>query len=155
MDTLWIILLAAGAIVAAVIAALAWRRRLHRKRRALARESFPHLRPQVERQFMEAASASGKPRGLRWKQIRFHEGHLFASDRVSGALYALVGATISFEAIEGGPMEDVEAVDNLRAGTAVFVFRNGEWTTEGRAVFNLMPEETLERYQSTLKPCRA
>ena len=60
--------------------------------------------------------------------------------------------TISFEAIEGGGMEEVEAVGNLRAATAVFTWKNGQWTTQGRAVFNLEPREVLERYRDSLDP---
>lgn len=62
----------------------------------------------------------------------------------------LVGVTIAFEAIVGGGMEEVEAVGNLRAATAVFTWNGREWTTVGRAVFNLEPAEVLERYSTNL-----
>ena len=67
-------------------------------------------------------------------------------------LYALVAATISFEAIEGGGMEDVEAVGNLRSATAVFLHRDRQWTTDGRVIFNLEPAEALARFDATLQP---
>lgn len=73
-----------------------------------------------------------------------------ARDRANGELVGLVGVTISFEAIEGGGMEEVEAVGNLRAATAVFNWSGREWTTQGRAVFNLEPREVLERYRDSL-----
>jgi len=95
--------------------------------------------------FLAAASATGKPRGLAWKQCDLQDGLLLARDRATGELLALVGATISFAAIEGGGMEDVEAVGNLRAATAIFSWTGREWTTQGRAVFNLEPREVLER----------
>jgi hypothetical protein len=76
---------------------------------------------------------------------------LFAVDS-KGVLYALVAATISFEAIEGGGMEEVEAVGNLRSATAVFVFRRSEWTTDGRVIFNLEPAEALRRFEAALEP---
>jgi hypothetical protein len=60
--------------------------------------------------------------------------------------------TIGFEAIEGGGMEDVEAVGNLRAATAIFTWAGADWTTAGRAVFNLEPREVLERYRENLDP---
>ena len=44
------------------------------------------------------AAASGKPRGLTWKQCEFHDDALLAYDRTSGEIYALRGATIEFEA---------------------------------------------------------
>ncbi|HYO25559.1 MAG TPA: hypothetical protein VEQ85_11500, partial [Lacipirellulaceae bacterium] len=68
-----------------------------------------------------------------------------------GELYALVGVTVSFEAVAGGGMEEVEAVGNLRAATAVFVHRGGRWTTDGRVVFNLSPEAALAHYQESLE----
>jgi hypothetical protein len=150
MDHFWPITLVLLAVVAAILAVLMLKRPLRRRRQAAGREAFGAQREQAQRRFFEAAVASGKPRGLRWKECRFHDGQVFAVDRVSGALYALVGVTISFEAIKGGPMEDVEAVGNLRAATAVFVLQHGKWTTDGRAVFNLLPEETVKRFQTTL-----
>jgi hypothetical protein len=101
---------------------------------------------------LAAASATGKPRGLAWKQCDLQDGLLLARDRATGELLALVGATISFEAIEGGGMEEVEAVSNLRAATAIFSWNGREWTTQGRAVFNLEPREVLERYGKSLEP---
>ena len=46
-------------------------------------------------------------------------------ERGTGLLLALTPVTIAFEAIEGGPMEGVEAVGNLRAATAVFTYVRG------------------------------
>jgi hypothetical protein len=104
----------------------------------------------MESAFFKAAAASGKPRGLAWKQCSFQQGVVLARDRGNGELVGLVGVTISFEAIEGGGMEDVEAVGNLRAATAVFTHNGREWTTQGRAIFNLEPREVLTRYAETL-----
>ena len=73
-------------------------------------------------------------------------------DRANGAIVGLVGVTIGFEAVEGGGMEEVEAVGNLRAATAVFTHNGREWTTQGRAVFNLEPGEVVERYRESLEP---
>ena len=47
-------------------------------------------------------------------------------------------------------MEEVEAVGNLRAATALFTHDGREWTTQGRAIFNLEPREVLERYKDSL-----
>ena len=136
------------------VAQMVWRRlrkaQLNAKRQ-LATVEFPELRSALQNEFLQAAGATGKPRGLRWKQCDLHEGELFATDRANGDLYALVGVTVSFEAIEGGGMEDVEAVSNLRAATAIFIHRGGEWTTDGRVVFNLEPPQALEHFQESLQ----
>jgi hypothetical protein len=44
-------------------------------------------------------------------------------------------------------MEGVEAVSNLRVATAVFAFDRGHWTTAGKAVFNMNPDEALEHFR--------
>ena len=119
-----------------------------RVQRAL--RQFARHRGDLESQFFQAAAASGKPRGLAWKSCAFQDGVVLARDRANGELVALIGVTIGFEAIEGGGMEDVEAVGNLRAATAVFTHTGRDWTTSGRAVFNLEPREVLERYRSSL-----
>ena len=76
---------------------------------------------------------------------------IYARHRQSGELSAFVGVTIGFEAIEGGGMEDVEAVGNLRAATAVFRVERGDWATDGRALFNLTPTEAVNYYQDNLE----
>jgi hypothetical protein len=124
-----------------------------RVQRALQR--FVRDRNALETAFFKAASATGKPRGLAWKECGFQPGVLLARDRANGQLVGLVGVTISFEAIEGGGMEDVEAVGNLRAATAVFNWNGKQWTTQGRAVFNLEPREVIQRYRDSLDPISA
>lgn len=149
----WVIAVAGAALA---IVGLLVRRRMAaaqvRAKRQAAMRSFPALRPELAPAFLAAAGATGMPRGLRWKACDLGRDVQFAVDRTTGELFALVLATVSFEAIEGGDMEEVEAVGNLRTVTAVFVYRDGKWTTDGRAVFNLEPAETLAHYAESLKP---
>lgn len=128
-----------------------WRLAQQKAQQRLAILEFPEVREALEREFLAAANATGKPRGLRWKDCELHERQIFASDRSSGELVALVGTTVSFEAIAGGDMEDVEAVGDLRCATAIFTYGNHRWTTDGRVVFNLEPDQVLERYQESLE----
>jgi hypothetical protein len=122
-------------------------RRIQRALRAFVRD-----RESLESAFFRAAAASGKPRGLAWKNCSFQQGVTLARDRANGELVGLVGVTIGFEAVAGGGMEEVEAVGNLRAATAVFSYNGSQWTTQGRAVFNLEPREVIERYRDNLDP---
>ncbi len=136
-----------------LIAWLAWallRPTLFKRRIERALRQFVRDQDSLESAFFKSAAASGKPRGLAWKQCAFQQGVLLARDRANGQFVGLVGVTIGFEAIEGGGMEDVEAVGNLRAATAVFTHNGREWTTQGRAVFNLEPREVVERYKDSL-----
>jgi len=118
--------------------------------RELACLEFCDIRPQLEKIFLDAATATGKPRGLKWEKCQLGEDQVFAVDRVTGELYALAGATISFSAIAGGDMEDVEAVGNLRYATVVLVYRQGSWQSDGQVMFNLEPAQAVERYQESL-----
>jgi hypothetical protein len=111
-----------------------------------ARRLFQQQRERLELQFFQAAAASGKPRGLRWKALDWEPGAEFARERASGRLAALVGVTVRFEAVEGGDMEGLPAVGNLRNASAVFFFHGGRWHTTGRTVFNLNPDEALAHF---------
>jgi hypothetical protein len=121
--------------------------RLLRERRFnRARQAFRLCRERLEAKFVELASSSGRPRGLRWMDCEFQDEVTFARERRSGDLCALVGVTIAFEAIEGGGMEEVEAVDDLKAASSLFIFHRGDWKTEGRVIFNLAPREAVRHF---------
>jgi hypothetical protein len=111
-----------------------------------ARRRLEIYRPELERRFFETAAASGKPRGLRWKACEWSPELEMVREKQTGRLAALIGVTIAFEAIEGGDMEDLPAVANLRNACAVFFFHKGAWHTTGKAIFNLNPDEVIERF---------
>ncbi len=152
MSDWWMIGLVAAVVVAGSLA-LAWRpvrTRMLEGRLARARKDFHRQREHLEARFLRLASQSGKPRGLDWVRCDFDDDVIYARHRRSGELSAFVSVTIGFEAIEGGGMEDVEAVGNLRAATAVFRIEGGAWSTDGRAIFNLNPAEAIA-YQDNLE----
>lgn len=111
-----------------------------------AKEMFRLQRERLEAYFLKAAGDSGKPRGLIWKDCQFDDPVHFVRERRSGQIAALVGVTISFEAVPGGDMEGVAAVGNLRQASAVFFFQAGQWNTVGKAVFNMNPEEAIRHF---------
>jgi hypothetical protein len=113
-----------------------------------ARALFVRQREHLEAKFLAAAARSGKPRGLRWRECDWQSGAVFARERATGKLAALVGVTVRFEAIEGSDMEGLPAVGNLRHASAVFFFDRGQWHTVGRAIFNLAPDEALEHFKN-------
>lgn len=150
------------ALIVVVAGAAAWwwlRRGAALQRRSnreaeRARRAFARDLPVLADRFLAVASRSGKPRGLRWTGCRPRPvDPLLARDAGTGELYALQSVEVSFEAIEGGDMEEVEAVGNVRAATAVFAWRADRWDTDGRVVFNLEPAETLDRFGATLIAC--
>jgi hypothetical protein len=113
-----------------------------------ARELFRLQRERLEAHFLKAAAATGKPRGLRWKDCQWENSVEFVRDRQNGQIAALVGVTIEFEAVEGSDMEGLPAVGNLRNASAVFFFSKGQWGTVGRAVFNMNPNEAIEHFKN-------
>jgi len=137
-------------IAVGVAAWIVWRRERLRRQITLATAEFARRRPTLQEDFRAAANVSGKPRGLRWKSCDFQDQLTLARDRANGQLIGLAGATIAFEAVAGGGMEQVEAVDNLRAATAILTWSGHEWTTTGKAAFNLEPQEVLQRYRESL-----
>lgn len=113
---------------------------------AAARIAFREYRPDLETEFFRAASTAGKPRGLRWKACEWDNVVEFAREKKTRQITALAGVTIQFEAIEGGDMEGLAAVGNLRNASAVFFYHRGRWHTLGKAVFNLNPDEALAHF---------
>ncbi len=112
-----------------------------------ARELFKLQRERLEARFLSAAAASGKPRGLRWKECQWDSQVEFVRARQTREIVALVGVTIQFEAVEGSDMEGLPAVENLRNASAVFFFQRGQWLTAGKAVFNMNPDEAIEHFK--------
>jgi hypothetical protein len=113
-----------------------------------AREMFKLQRERLEAQFLTAAAATGKPRGLRWKDCQWENAVEFVRERKTGQIAALVGVTIRFEAVPGSDMEGLPAVDNLRNASAVFFFHAGQWATVGKAVFNMNPDEAVNHFST-------
>jgi hypothetical protein len=116
-----------------------------------ARRDFHRQREQLEAKFIDQAAASGKPRGLRWVDVDFDDDVLYVRDRRTRSLRALVAIEVRFEAVEGGGMEEVEAVSNVRAATGEFLHEGGRWRTEGRVYFNLAPEATVKYLAADLE----
>ena len=112
-----------------------------------AKRQFQIRREWLETEFMKAAAASGKPRGLRWVDVEFGNDVQYACDEAQGLLRAFISVTVRFEAIEGGDMEGVEAVGNLRAATGVFEYDGQRWVANPRAIFNLSPNQAILHFK--------
>ena len=151
MQTYWII---AGLVVLAVLilGAKPLLNLLRRREAAEAQRLFKRRREMLEAKFFELASRQGKPRGLIWKDCDWQEPVTFARDLETGLLTAFVGVEIHFEAVEGGDMEDVEAVSTIRDAAAVFHYRAGQWGTGGKALFNMNPADALTRLEGQFEP---
>jgi hypothetical protein len=134
---------------------LAKRKSIGERRHELAEAQlqFHRMREQLEAKFLQKAGLSGKPRGLRWADCEFENDVSYARDRQTGQLSAFVAVSIKFEAIAGGGMEEVEAVQQRKYGTAVFRYDPKQmWIPDAQPMFNLDPVEAVRRLHDTLEP---
>ena len=113
---------------------------------------FDSQREALEQQFFSKASSTGLPRGLRWVNCEWFASRLLLRDRATNQPNLLVAINLRFEAIEGGDMEGVAAVSNIRDACAVFQWQNGAWITSGRTLFNMNPDEARERLAASYEP---
>ena len=147
MFSIWYII-AAIAVFLLVLPFLPPVRRWNLRRETThARDQFRVQREQLEARFFDMARSIGKPRGLRWMECDWQDKVNFARDTKTGMITAFAAVNIRFEAIEGGDMEDVEAVGLIRDAAAVFHYQNGNWGTGGRALFNMNPADAVDRLQ--------
>ena len=144
---LWQWLVGIGAVVLAGVAftAIPLAKRWQQHEAAHAVKQFRQQRERLEARFFDLAQSLGKPRGLKWLDCEWIDTVTFARERQSKLLTAFAAVNIRFEAIEGGDMEGVEAVGNIRDASAVFHYQRGRWGTGGRALFNMNPGEVLSR----------
>jgi hypothetical protein len=142
-------------VVAIVVLAMvsiplaAWWKKYEAQR---AMSDFQKRRENLEAKFFDMAQTIGKPRGLRWLDCEWFDNVTFARDKNSGLLTAFVGINIRFEAVEGGDMEDVAAVSTVRDAVAVFHFHKGAWGTGGKALFNMNPQDAVEKLIAQFEP---
>ena len=113
---------------------------------------FERHRESLERQYFELASSTGLPRGLRWRNCDWLPVKILLRDRATNQPNLLVSINLRFEAIAGGDMDDVAAVSNIRDACAVFQWQGNTWTTSGRTLFNMNPEEARERLAASYEP---
>ncbi len=118
----------------------------------LALRRFQLHSEQLQDAFYQRAANSGKPRGLRWVQCDWLPEQKLVRETSTGLLTLLVAVNISFEAVEGGDMEDVAAVGDIRDASAVFHYKDGRWGTGGRALFNMPPSVAAARLVDSFEP---
>lgn len=107
-------------------------------------QEFQRHRQELQENCIAIASTQDKPRGLRWTNCEWLDSFALVEDPSTRILTLFCGVNLSFEAIEGGDMEDVEAVSMVRDATAVFHHQNQRWGTGGRVLFNMTPMSAAE-----------
>jgi hypothetical protein len=104
-----------------------------------ARELFHRQREWLEARFISALSHTDPTEGQRWETAHWHDEVLWARDRQTRHLLALV--CVHFEP---GPFD---LLSNPRHATALFEFRKGHWWVEGKRLDEMRPDEAVGRNQ--------
>ena len=111
-----------------------------------ARELFRLQHGRLENLFLDEVRKSGKPRGLHWVNCEFAGAVVFARERESRMIHALIPMQIQFEALPEGDMIDNPNVAEPRTGCAVFYFEEGGWFTQGKVLFNVSVAEAMQLF---------
>jgi hypothetical protein len=102
-----------------------------------ARESFHRQREWLEARFVSALSRIDPVEGARWEEASWHDEVVWARDRQTRYFLALV--CVQFEA---SPLDDQPAD---RLATAVFEYRKGRWSGDGKRLDEIRPDEAVGR----------
>ena len=148
----WALMIGLAMLGSVAVTAIPLAKSWQRREAAQAVKLFHRQRELLEAKFFDMARSLGKPRGLRWLDCEWFDTVTFARDRQTKLLTAFSAINIRFEAIEGGDMEDVAAVGTVRDAVAVFHFHQGTWGTGGKALFNMNPQEAIERLVAQFEP---
>ncbi|MBN2295181.1 MAG: hypothetical protein JXM70_22315 [Pirellulales bacterium] len=148
----------------------AWRR----NRFIEACRSFHWQREHLEARFVQLSQSHCKPRTPRWADCDFSDDVSFVRNRYTGELSAFVAVTILLDVPqithdeeslydedriygdncsygEDFEQSNIDLGNTVREATAVFRYGRDRWETDGRAVFNLSPSETIRFYQHDLE----
>jgi hypothetical protein len=137
-EAVWVLL---GAVVLLIALFFYWRptRAVAREVRFdKARRDFHARREWLEAKFIQLAAARSKVHSPRWVDCTFADDVAYVRHRGSGEISALVA--ISIAANDSGNASGT-------IGTAIFRFDRDHWVTDGRAILNLSPADTIRRLQ--------
>jgi hypothetical protein len=104
-----------------------------------ARALFHQQREWLEARFVSAIGNVDQVDGQRWETAQWHDEVLWARDRQTRHLLALV--CVHFDP---GPFEEVLG---RRHATALFEFRKGHWCVDGKNLDEMRPDEAVGRNQ--------
>ncbi len=128
--------LLAWLIVYRPLRALAEERLLER-----ARAQFRLQREWLEARFLTSITPHDLIESLRWEDAHWHDEIVWARDRKTRNLLALVGVHFEPDPLTGFPEEPP------RQATALFEYRQGRWVADGRHFDEIRPDEAFLRHR--------
>jgi hypothetical protein len=101
-----------------------------------AREEFRLRREWLEVGFLHALEQIEPEERQRWEEAQWLDDVIWARDRPTGRLLALIGVHF-----EPNPLED----PSHRHATVVFEYHRGRWRTDGRRLDEVRPQDAFLR----------
>jgi hypothetical protein len=149
----WLVVIATISVGAVLYYGRAWRRSRRaydvERRCAIAKFDFRLQRERLEAEFLRIAKERPDAGDWLWDDARFGDAATLARHRYTGELTAYIDVAV--EPVS----KDVASVDSRKStwkfATIVFHFNNGRWATDGHAILNLSPVETVRRRQRELE----
>jgi hypothetical protein len=108
-----------------------------------ARRLFRYQREGLEARFLIALGRFDPIEHRRWEDARWHDEVVWARDRQTRRLLALVG--VHFE--PDGAADPGLDFDPPHHATALFEFRKGRWHADGKRIDEVQPDEAILRHQ--------
>src|SRR3954452_10585161 len=105
------------------------------------RELFRRRREWLEADFLSAMGKTSPTERVRWEEAHWHDEILWARDRKTRRLLALIGVHFSATLFDDIPDP------HTRHATALFEFRDGRWHAEGKRLDEVRPDEAVRRNQ--------
>jgi hypothetical protein len=106
-----------------------------------ARELFRRQRESLEFRFLGALARTEPLERIRWEDAHWHDEVIWARDRQSRRLLALIGVQFDIN-----PFDTDE--DQPEHATALFEYRAGHWHADGRHLDALQPSEAFLQHRS-------
>lgn len=138
----WVVWAGLLCSVAAVFLPIRLARRVLRETRVeSARDQFRRRREWLEARFLTALAKADPVERLRWEDAHWHDEVLYARDRQTRRLLALIGVHFDPDPLDG------DAGPYPRHATAFFEFRKGAWNADGKRLDHVRPDEAFLRNQ--------
>jgi hypothetical protein len=106
-----------------------------------ARVLFRQRREWLEADFLVALGRTSPTERARWEEAQWHDEILWARDRQTRRLLALIGVHF------GSSLFDDLPDPNTHHATALFEFKNGRWHADGKRIDEIRPDEAVRRNQ--------
>jgi hypothetical protein len=106
-----------------------------------AREHFRYRREWLEAHFLSLLEREDPIERLRWEDASWHDEVVWARDRQTGRLLALIGVHFGAEGFE--PIPELHGPQHA---TVIFEYAHGRWRSDGRRLDQIYPHEAFLRH---------